>query len=123
MSCALRLAPLVFVRPGELRGAEWAEVDLGAAEWRIPGARMRLGVDHIVPLSTQAAAILREIQPLTAASRYVFPSARTSARPMSDNAILAAMLRMGIAKDEMSDHGFRATAHTILDEVLGVRVI
>lgn len=121
-SCALRLAPLVFVRPGELRGAEWAEVDLEAAECRILSARMKLGVDHIVPLSAQAVAILRQIQPLTTAGRYVFPSARTSARPMSDNAILAAMRRMGIAKDEMSGHGFRAMARTILDEVLGVRV-
>jgi integrase len=121
VSCALRLAPLVFVRPGELRAAEWAEIDLGAAEWRIPGARMKLGADHIVPLSTQALAVLQEIQPLTGAGRYVFPSARTSARPMSDNAILAALRRMDIPKEEMSGHGFRAMARTILDEVMGVR--
>lgn len=121
VSCALRLAPLVFVRPGELRGAEWAEIDLDGAEWRIPGARMKLGIDHIVPLSTQAVAILREIQPLTGAGRFVFPSARTSTRPMSDNAILAALRRMDIPKEEMSGHGFRAMARTILDEVLGVR--
>ena len=121
VSCALRLAPLVFVRPGELRGAEWTEIDLEAAEWRIPAARMKMGTDHIVPLSTQAVAILREIHPLTGAGRYVFPSARTSTRPMSDNAILAAMRRMGIGKEEMSGHGFRAMARTILDEVLGAR--
>ena len=121
VSCALRLAPLVFVRPGELRGAEWAEIDLDAAEWRIPAARMKMGADHIVPLSTQAVAILREIHRLTGAGRYVFPSARTSTRPMSDNAILAALRRMGIAKDEMSGHGFRAMARTILDEVMGMR--
>jgi integrase len=121
VSCALRLAPLVFVRPGELRGGEWAEIDLDAAEWRIPAARMKLGIDHIVPLSSQAVAILREIHALTGAGRYVFPSARTSTRPMSDNAILAAMRRMGIGKEEMSGHGFRAMARTILDEVLGVR--
>ena len=121
VSCALRLAPLVFVRPGELRAAEWAEIDLAAAEWRIPGARMKLGVDHIVPLSTQALAVLQEIQPLTGAGRYVFPSARTSTRPMSDNAILAALRRMDIPKEEMSGHGFRAMARTILDEVMGVR--
>lgn len=121
VSCALRLAPLVFVRPGELRGAEWAEVDLDAAEWRIPGARMKLGVDHIVPLSTQALAIFHEIQPVTGAGRYVFPSARTAARPMSDNAVLAALRRMDIPKEEMSGHGFRAMARTILDEVMGVR--
>lgn len=121
VSCALRLAPLVFVRPGELRGAEWSEIDFAAAEWRIPAARMKLGIDHIVPLSAQAIAILREIHPLTGAGRYVFPSARTSTRPMSDNAILAAMRRMGIAKEEMSGHGFRAMARTILDEVMGMR--
>jgi integrase len=122
VSCALRLAPLVFVRPGELRAAEWAEFELDAAEWRIPGAKMKMGLDHIVPLSTQAVAILREIHALTGSGRYVFPSARTSTRPMSDNAILAAMRRMGIGKEEMSGHGFRAMARTILDEVLGVRV-
>jgi integrase len=121
VSCALRLAPLVFVRPGELRGAEWAEIDLTGAEWRIPAARMKLGIDHIVPLSAQAVAILQEIHALTGAGRYVFPSARTLTRPMSDNAILAALRRMGIAKDEMSGHGFRAMARTILDEVMGVR--
>jgi len=121
VSCALRLAPLVFVRPGELRGAEWAEIDLEGAEWRIPAARMKTGADHIVPLATQAVAILREIHPLTGTGRYVFPSARTSTRPMSDNAILAAMRRMGVGKEEMSGHGFRAMARTILDEVLGAR--
>ncbi|QOY95723.1 integrase arm-type DNA-binding domain-containing protein [Massilia sp. UMI-21] len=119
VSCALRLAPLVFVRPGELRAAEWAHIDLDAAEWRYTVTKT--GTPHIVPLATQAVAILREIQPLTGHGRYVFPSARTGARPMSDNAILAAMRRMGISKDEMSGHGFRAMARTILDEVLGFR--
>lgn len=123
VSCALRLAPLVFVRPGELRGAEWTEVNFDIAEWRIPGARMKMGEDHIVPLSAQAAAVLREIHLLTGTGPYVFPSARTSTRPMSDNAILAAMRRMGIAKEEMSGHGFRAMARTILDEVLGAPVV
>lgn len=117
--CALQLAPLVFVRPGELRTAEWKEVDLDAAEWRYIASKK--GNAHIVPLSHQAVAILREIHALTGEGRYVFPSARTSERPMSDNAILAAMRRLGIAKDEMSGHGFRAMARTILDEVLGVR--
>jgi integrase len=98
VSCALRLAPLVFVRPGELRGAEWAEIDLEAAEWRIPAARMKMRMDHIVPLSTQASKILREIQPHTGTGRYVFPSARTSTRPMSNNAILAAMRRMALRR-------------------------
>ena len=117
--CALRLAPLVFVRPGELRKAEWKDVDLSRAEWRYVVTKTE--TPHIVPLSRQALEILREVQPLTGDGRYVFPGARTSDRPMSDNAILAAMRRMGIAKEEMTGHGFRAVARTILDEVLGVR--
>ena len=119
VACALRLAPLVFVRPGELRKAEWADIDLEAAEWRY--IVTKTDTAHIVPLSRQAVAILKELQPLTGRGRYVFPGARSSKRPMSDNAILAAMRRLGIAKDEMSGHGFRAMARTILDEVLGVR--
>ena len=117
--CALRLAPLVFVRPGELRKAEWADIDLEAGEWRYTVTKTK--TPHIVPLSTQADAILRELHPLTGAGRFVFPGARTNGRPMSDNAILAALRRLGISKDEMSGHGFRAMARTILDEVLGVR--
>lgn len=119
--CALRLAPLVFVRPGELRRAEWAELDLDKAEWNIPAERMKMREPHLVPLSSQAVAILRELHALTGEGRYVFPGARTNGRPMSDNAILAALRRMGFAKDEMSGHGFRAMARTILDEVLQVR--
>lgn len=117
--CALRLAPLVFVRPGELRKAEWADIDLDAAEWRYTVTKT--STSHIVPLSQQAVDILRELHPLTGDGRYVFPGARSNGRPMSENAILAAMRRMGIGKDEMSGHGFRAMARTILDEVLGVR--
>jgi len=119
--CALRLAPLVFVRPGELRHAEWADIDLDAAEWRYMVTKT--GTQHIVPLASQAIEILRELQPLTGHGRYVFPSARNPKgdKPMSDNAILAAMRRMGISKEEMSGHGFRAMARTILDEVLGFR--
>lgn len=117
--CALRLAPLVFVRPGELRTAEWEGIDLEAAEWRYFVTKTQ--TDHLVPLSTQAVAILRELKPLTGKGRYVFPSARTSAKPMSNNAVLAAMRSLGIGQDEMSGHGFRAVARTILDEVLGVR--
>ena len=117
--CALRLAPLVFVRPGELRRAEWADIDLDAAEWRYTVTKTN--TPHIVPLSRQALEILRGLQPLTGSGRFVFPSARSNARPMSDTAILAAMRRMGIGKEEMSGHGFRAVARTILDEVLGVR--
>ncbi len=119
--CALRLAPLVFVRPGELRKAEWTEVDLEEAEWNIAAERMKLREPHLVPLSKQAVAILRELHPLTGRGRYVFPGARTNGRPMSDNAILAALRRMGFGKEEMTGHGFRAMARTILDEVLHVR--
>ena len=117
--CALRLAPLVFVRPGELRHAEWADIDLDAAEWRYTVTKT--DTQHVVPLSTQAVAILAELQPMTGRGQYAFPSARhpKGDRPMSDNAVLAALRRMGIPKDEMSSHGFRAAARTILDEVLG----
>jgi len=121
VKCALRLAPLVFVRPGELRQAEWAEIDLDREEWNIPAERMKMKEPHLVPLSTQAVEILRELQPLTGSRRYLFPSARSKARPMSNNAILSALRRMGFEKDEMSGHGFRAMARTILDEVLQVR--
>jgi integrase len=116
---ALRLAPLLFVRPGELRKAEWADIDLDSAEWRFTVTKTNTA--HIVQLSKQALEILCELQPLTGRGRFVFPSARSNQRPMSDNAILAALRRMGIPKDEMSGHGFRAVARTILDEVLGVR--
>jgi integrase len=114
--CALQLAPLVFVRPGELRQAEWAEINFETAEWRIPAEKMKSGVLHIVPLSRQALEILHEIHPLTGHGRYVFPSPRTSKRPMSSNAVLSALRRMGYAKDEMSGHGFRSMASTLLNE-------
>ena len=118
--CALRLAPLVFVRPGELRMAEWKDVDLDAAEWRYTVTKT--DVPHIVPLCRQAVRILRELNtPSPATDSFLFPGARTNKRPMSDNAVLAAMRRMGIGKEEMSGHGFRAVARTILDEVLGFR--
>lgn len=117
--CALRLAPLVFVRPGELRKAEWADIDLEAGEWRYWVTKT--DTQHIVPLSSQAIAILRQLRLATGRGQYVFPSARTTQRPMSDNALLAALRRLGIPKDEMSGHGFRAMARTILDEVLGFR--
>lgn len=119
VACALKLAPLVFVRPGELRKAEWADIDLDAAEWRYHVTKT--DSEHIVPLSTQAVAILRELYALTGRGKYVFPGARSNGRPMSDNAILAAMRRMSIPKEEMSGHGWRAVARTILDEVLGYR--
>jgi integrase len=114
--CALQLAPLFFVRPSELRHAEWSEFNLETAEWRIPAEKMKAGVLHIVPLSRQALGVLREIHPLTGHGRYVFPSPRTDSRPMSSNAILSALRRMGFAKDEMSGHGFRSMASTLLNE-------
>ncbi len=119
--CALRLAPLVFVRPGELRQAEWAEIDLAAAEWNIPAAKMKTREAHLVPLAPQAVAILQELHALTGRGRYVFPNPRTGSRPMSNNGVLAALRRMGYGKDEMTGHGFRATARTLLDEVLHFR--
>ncbi|HOY67048.1 MAG TPA: integrase arm-type DNA-binding domain-containing protein [Candidatus Ozemobacteraceae bacterium] len=114
--CALRLAPLVFVRPGELRHAEWKDIDLEAAEWKYLVTKTK--TPHIVPLSRQAVDILRELHPVTGTGRYVFPSPLSVDRPMSDNAILTALRRMGIPKDEMCGHGFRAMARTLLDEVL-----
>jgi len=114
--CALKLAAMTFVRPGELRHAEWAEIDFDNAEWRIPGPKMKMKEQHVVPLSRQAIAILRELLPLTGAGRYVFPSMRTSTRPMSEVTILAALRRLDYAKDEMTGHGFRVMASTLLNE-------
>ncbi|GAC1621145.1 MAG: tyrosine-type recombinase/integrase [Nevskia sp.] len=114
--CALRLAPLTFVRPGELRHAEWNEFDFDAAEWRIPAGKMKAGALHIIPLSHQAVAILRELQPLTGSDGYLFPSVRTRLRPMSDNTILGALRRLGYSGDQMTGHGFRSMASTLLNE-------
>jgi integrase len=114
---ALKLAPLVFVRPGELRHAEWAEIDLDAAIWRIPGERMKMKAAHIVPLSSQAVAVLRELQLLTGSGRYVFPGIRTASRPMSENTVNAALRRLGYSKDEMTGHGFRSMAASRLNEM------
>jgi len=130
VKCALQLSPMLFCRPGELRGMEWAELDLDAAEWNIPVERMKLknqtkqdrkGQFHLVPLSSQSVQILKELHPLTGHSKYVFPCHRTPLRPMSENAITAALRRLGYTGSEMTGHGFRATARTILDEVLGFR--
>ena len=115
--CALRLAALVFVRPGELRHAEWTEFDFAKSEWRIPAGKMKMKEQHIVPLSIQAVGILREIQPLTGQGRYVFPSERGGGRPMSENTVNAALRRLGYAKDEMTGHGFRSMASTLLHEL------
>jgi len=120
--CALRLAPYLFVRPGELRQMEWAQINLEAAEWNIPAEKMKTRQPHLVPLAHQSLEILRELYPLTGTGKYVFPNPRSSKRPMSNNAVLAALRRMGFEKEEMTGHGFRAMARTILDEVLQFRV-
>jgi integrase len=119
--CALRLAPLLFVRPGELRKAEWTEIDLEAAEWNIPAVKMKTRQPHLVPLARQSLEILQELHALTGSGKYIFPSPRTPKRPLSNNGVLSALRRMGFEKDEMTGHGFRAMARTILDEVLQVR--
>ena len=119
---ALKLTPLVFVRPGELRSMEWREVNFETAEWRIPGSKMKMKTDHVVPLSTQALEILNAMHSATGHGTYVFPSIRTGERSMSENTINAALRGMGYAKEVHSAHGFRASARTIMDEVLEERV-
>ena len=113
---------MVFVRPGELRTAEWPEIDLDTATWSIPAAKMKLCSDHIVPLASQAVDVLRNLQEITGPERFVFPSIRTGQRPMSDNTVNAALRAMGFGKEVMTGHGFRAMAKTIMDEELGERV-
>ena len=121
-TAALKLSPIVFVRPGELRAAEWEEFDLAAAEWCIPAARMKMGVEHIVPLPAQAAAILTELHRVSGSGRFAFPSIRTASKCMSDNTVNAALRSIGYGKEVMTGHGFRAMARTIMDEVMGERV-
>lgn len=115
---ALRLTPLVFLRPGELRQARWHEIDWDTAEWRIPGERMKMKTPHIVPLSQQALAILKELHELTGHSprHYLFPSIRTPRRPMSNNTINAALRKLGYTSEMQTAHGFRTTASTLLNE-------
>ena len=113
--CALRLAPLIFVRPGELRRMEWAEIDFDKAEWTIPGPKMKMKEAHIVPVSRQAIEIFEEIRPFTGGGIYVFPSPTSLNRPLSDMALLTALRRMGINKEEMTVHGFRSMASTLLN--------
>lgn len=113
---ALQLAPHVFVRPGELRHADWSEIDLDAAIWAIPAGRTKMRKPHHVPLSRQAIALFREIHEATGATGYVFPSVRTRTRPMSENTLNGALRRLGYASDEMTAHGFRAMASTLLNE-------
>lgn len=113
---ALQLSALLFVRPGELRKAEWAEVDAVKAVWRIPASKMKGRVEHQVPLSSQALAVFEEVRGLTGRGRYVFPSIRSTANPMSENTINAALRRLGYSGDEMTAHGFRSMASTLLNE-------
>lgn len=115
--CALQLAPLVFVRPGELRHAEWEEINLDVAEWRIPAKKMKARTLHVVPLSRQAIEILQEVQSLTGGGKYVFPGARSVHRPMSENTVLGALRNLGYEKDQMTGHGFRSMASTRLNEM------
>jgi integrase len=116
---ALKLAPMFFMRPVELRTAQWADIDLEKGEWRPFVSKVKK--DHIVPLATQAIQILKELHPLTGRGRFVFEGARSIKRPMSANTVNAALRRLGIPKKELSGHGFRAMARTILDEVHEVR--
>ena len=116
---ALKLAPMCFVRPGELRKARWADIDLEASEWRFTASKT--GTPHIVPLSSQAKEILEELQPLTKRSEFVFPGVRSAKRPMSENTINAALRYLGFDGNTITGHGFRAMARTVLDEVLGYR--
>lgn len=114
--CALKLSPLLFVRPGELRTAEWSEFDFAKAEWHIPPHKMKLRQKHIVPLSTHVIDILMELKPLTGHGQYLFPSVRSPRRPMSENTINAALRRLGYTSDQMTAHGFRSMASTLLNE-------
>jgi integrase len=118
VACALRLAPLLFVRPGELRKADWSEFDLDGAQpqWRIPAPRMKMREQHIVPLAKQAVAILRELQPLTGPGGYVFPSVRNASRPMSENTLNVSLRRLGYDRETMTAHGFRSLASSLLNE-------
>ncbi|MBQ7262367.1 MAG: tyrosine-type recombinase/integrase, partial [Synergistaceae bacterium] len=115
--CAMELSALTFCRPGEIRHAEWAEVDLDRAEWRIPAAKMKMGRPHIVPLARQTVALLRGLHELTGRGRWLFPSARGDGRPMSENAVRVALRSMGYGNDDMTPHGFRAMASTRLNEM------
>ena len=114
---ALKLAPLIFVRPGELRTTKWSEFDLDAGEWKIPAAKMKMRLPHRVPLSRQAIAIVRDLRPITGHGRYLFPSVRSVERPMSENTLNAALRRLGYSKDEATSHGFRSTAAVRLNEM------
>ena len=122
VATALKLTPMLFQRPGELRHMEWVEIDWEQERWEIPADKMKMRQPHIVPLPAQALALLRAIHPLTGHGRYVFPSARRGGRPLSEAGVLAALRTLGYSKEKVTPHGFRATARTLLDEVLGFRV-
>lgn len=123
VKAALLLSPLLFQRPGEIRSMAWKEINWGAEQWEIPAEKMKMREPHIVPLSKQALAILRDLQPFTEhRSPYVFPSARGASRCLSDNAVRVALRTIGYSSEQMTPHGFRATARTLLDEVLDYRV-
>jgi len=113
---ALELLALTFVRPGELRSMEWSEVDLDGAVWTIPQGKMKMRRPHRVPLAPRSVAILRELHGVTGGGKYVFPSVRTGARPMSENTVNAALRRLGYTKEQMCGHGFRAAASSMLNE-------
>ena len=119
---ALKLSPLLFCRPGELRTLEWADLNWDEKRIEIPAERMKIKEPHIIPLSTQALTILNELQLLTGRHRYVFPSARGASRPLSENGVRTALRTMGYDNTQMTAHGFRAMARTLLDEVLGFRI-
>lgn len=113
---ALQLAPHVFLRPGELRKAEWSEIDFGAAVWRIPAAKMKMGQAHVVPLSRQVLGLLQQLRALKNSGEFLFPAFHTSVRPMCENTLNVALRRLGYGSDEMTSHGFRAIASTLLNE-------
>ena len=119
---ALRLSPLLFCRPGELRHLEWSEVNFAETRIELPAAKMKIKEPHIIPLASQAVEILKELQPITGRGKYVFPSARGASRPLSENGVRTALRTLGYTNDQISPHGFRAMARTILDEILNFPV-
>lgn len=122
VAAALRLSPLLFQRPGEIRNMEWAEINWDEQRWELPAEKMKMKLPHVVPLCSQAINILRSLEPITGRGTYVFPSARGRSRPLSENGVRTALRAIGYRNDQMTPHGFRAMARTILDEVLGYRV-
>lgn len=122
VKAALRLSPLLFARPGELRHMEWTEINWDESRWEIPAEKMKMRLPHIVPLPTQAVATLEDLHPFTGRGRYVFPSARGASRPLSENGVRTALRTLGYTNEQITPHGFRAMARTLLDEVLGYRV-